>query len=872
MAQNNKLPKQMPLTDQYVSTGQGHDTAGQNTGFRVSKNKKNNFTRSMIIFSQTAGIITVAVGITVMIGWIYGISALQNLISGYVSMKMNTAAGFVLAGSSLFIFHHSRQIKKRRLPAQILAILVILTGLLTITEYLFHIDLRIDQLLLAEMPGTPETYLPGRMALNTAVLFVLTGLSLLTVDIKTKQENIISQLLALALALISMLALLGYALGISDLFKYASFTSMALHTSAAFFIISLGIFCFRPNSGILSVLFMNNLGGYTSRRLLPILFLIPFVFIWIRMTGQSTGFFSSILGLQLISLTVISIFMFLIWRVAKSINILETNLVKSSHDLASMNERFSLAARAAKFGIWDWDIVNNHLVWDDKMYELYSMVKNDFAGEYETWSNGLHPDDRPRTEQEISEALTKGKEYDTEFRIIWPDGAIRHLKAYGNIIRDRSGSPLRMIGINYDITEQKEAEDALRKSEERFRTTLDHMIEGCQLVSFDWRYLYINNMAETHNRKPKTEMLGRIMTDVWPGIDQTEVYAREKVCMTERTIQYMENEFVFPDGGKGWFDLRMQPMREGILILSVDITERKQAEEKLIRSEKKYKYLFDINPLPMWIFDPETMAFLEVNESAVRHYGYSRKEFLKMTIMDIRPPGDIEAVYKTAGTSKIHNDPGVWRHIKKNGETIFVEIKAHLIDYENRKARLVLANDITERVKTHEKIRKLNEELEERVIERTRQLQEPNRELESFAYSVSHDLRAPLRHVIGFSEKLEYTLKGKTNDEIDRLTGKIKAAAAKMGQLIDELLTYSRLGRTDLKKSNISLAGIVGEIIKDLSDLSEFQNIEWNIQQLPEVVADATLMKLVFQNLIGNAVKFTGKNETHMTKKRPPRE
>ncbi|MHB8906256.1 MAG: PAS domain-containing sensor histidine kinase [Melioribacteraceae bacterium] len=130
----------------------------------------------------------------------------------------------------------------------------------------------------------------------------------------------------------------------------------------------------------------------------------------------------------------------------------------------------------------------------------------------------------------------------------------------------------------------------------------------------------------------------------------------------------------------------------------LDITERKQTEELLIMSENKYRYLFDNNPQPMWIYDLENLAFLEVNGSAILHYGYSRNEFLKMTIKDIRPIEDVNALLENVdNTYKEINSAGIWRHKKKNGEIIFVEIVSHLIKYENRTARLVLADDVTER-------------------------------------------------------------------------------------------------------------------------------------------------------------------------------
>jgi len=126
--------------------------------------------------------------------------------------------------------------------------------------------------------------------------------------------------------------------------------------------------------------------------------------------------------------------------------------------------------------------------------------------------------------------------------------------------------------------------------------------------------------------------------------------------------------------------------------------ERQQAKESLQESEEKYKFMFLNNPQPMWIYDLETLAFLEVNSAAVNHYGYRRDEFLSMTLKDIRPEEDIEALLKDVEiTRRAYNPSGEWRHIKKNGELIHVEITSHSIMFNNRKARHVMVNDITER-------------------------------------------------------------------------------------------------------------------------------------------------------------------------------
>ncbi|MDN5280126.1 MAG: two-component system, cell cycle sensor histidine kinase and response regulator CckA [Clostridiales bacterium] len=120
-----------------------------------------------------------------------------------------------------------------------------------------------------------------------------------------------------------------------------------------------------------------------------------------------------------------------------------------------------------------------------------------------------------------------------------------------------------------------------RPTNEFYKEILDHMLEGCQILDFDWRYLYINHTATVHNRRPSCELLGNRYMDMWPGIEETEVYRLIELCMKERTSQAMENEFTFPDKSKGWFELRISPIPEGVFIMSIDITKRKNFESEL---------------------------------------------------------------------------------------------------------------------------------------------------------------------------------------------------------------------------------------------------------------------------------------------------
>jgi light-regulated signal transduction histidine kinase (bacteriophytochrome) len=169
-----------------------------------------------------------------------------------------------------------------------------------------------------------------------------------------------------------------------------------------------------------------------------------------------------------------------------------------------------------------------------------------------------------------------------------------------------------------------------------------------------------------------------------------------------------------------------------------------------------------------------------------------------------------------------------------------------------------LIAEIEERKKAEEEVRRLNEELEHRVKQRTVALEAANRELEAFSYSVSHDLRAPLRHMSGFVQLLLKGLKDRSNEKTRRYADAILEASNKMGKLIDDLLDFSRLGRKEMQKKKVNLHIVVGEVVQEMREELKERNIRWEIDKLPEVLGDESLLRLMMANLVSNAVKFTG--------------
>lgn len=248
----------------------------------------------------------------------------------------------------------------------------------------------------------------------------------------------------------------------------------------------------------------------------------------------------------------------------------------------------------------------------------------------------------------------------------------------------------------------------LWQAQEEFKTTLYSIGDGVIITDMEGNVTLMNKEAEELTGWKEAEAVNRKLEEIFLIINE---YSRDfqenpvDLVFRKGTVVGMANHslLISKSGAEIPIADSAAPIKDesggtiGVVLIFRDQTIERKREAELVESEEKYYRMFADSPQPMWIYDLETLAFLEVNESAVIHYGYSREEFLKMTIKDIRPPEDIEKLLIDVSLTKSpYNDAGIWKHLKKNGDIIYVNIKSHEVNYNKRIARHVLANDITQ--------------------------------------------------------------------------------------------------------------------------------------------------------------------------------
>ncbi|HTK83243.1 MAG TPA: PAS domain S-box protein [Bacteroidota bacterium] len=286
------------------------------------------------------------------------------------------------------------------------------------------------------------------------------------------------------------------------------------------------------------------------------------------------------------------------------------------------------------------------------------------------------------------------------------DGSEFPIELWTSVVRDDQGTPIGLVGIARDISDRKAVEETLAYESSLWHTLMDNIPDTIYFKDAECRFTRINKAQAMVLGIPRTEdALGKTDSDFFSTDHARQAYLDEKEVITSgKAIIGKVERVTSLDGIVRWFSTTKLPIRNtdgsvsGIVGSSREITDLMVTEHQLKESEAKYRLLFESNPEAMWVYDIDTLRFLAVNDAAVRRYGWTRDEFLKMTVRDIRPAAELEKFQehlsrRLSGPEEIRG----FRHRKKDGSIIDVEILAHPITFTGRNANLIIAKDITDR-------------------------------------------------------------------------------------------------------------------------------------------------------------------------------
>ena len=481
------------------------------------------------------------------------------------------------------------------------------------------------------------------------------------------------------------------------------------------------------------------------------------------------------------------------------------------------------------------------------------------------------PEDRPFiTEEFLPTLLREQRPASAEIRF-------RHFKTGEAIwmlynvfyIGDAAGNLIGLATVSLDISKRKRAEERLREYEK----AVEGLEEMIVVVDRNYRYVIANRAFLAYRGLTRDELIGHSVPDFLDR-EVFEKTVKEKLdaCFKGNVVKY-ELKQTYPQLGERDLFIQYFPIEgpagiDRAACILQDITERKQGERALRKSEERFQLAARATNDVIWEWDfiANTVWW---NENFKTLLGYEREEIapgVESWTNRLHPEDKERIVSGVHAVIDLGQRfwSGEYRFLRGDGSYATILDRGYVVQDEHGRAiRMIGAmTDITERTRAEEEIKKLNVDLERRVRERTAELETANKELESFSYSVSHDLRAPLRGIAGFSRVLLAKYLDRLDDRGKDFLQRVDAASRRMGELIEDLLNLSRVTRTEMRREQVNLTLLARSIAAELQQTEPEREVTFLIQDNLTTSGDPRLLRIVLENLLGNAWKFTSKHPT----------
>jgi PAS domain S-box-containing protein len=431
---------------------------------------------SALRLARAVADVVLCMGVVVVVGWVLDVRILKGFVPGMISMKINAALGFIVAGYGVRRLAHEGLDRRRALVAVTCATFICALGFLTLLQHTARVDFGIDQALVhdAREDGNPGPH--GRMSPTTAFSFVLVGLGLLGVVSSRRAFRIAGQAAAVLVVFSSVVAMNAYLLDV--LLPLAGNSQMALHTAVAFFALGIAVLALRPEGVLMDVVMGDHAGAAATRRLLPIVIVVPSLLGWLRLYGQRVGLYDTAMGTLLFTCSVVVSLAAFVWWSGRSFSRADAQRRRMEEELRASEARGRQLADSMPQIVWatrpdGWtDYCNQR--WSD-----YSGLTSEQTEGY-GWASRIHPDDRAAAVAAWTRAVETGTTYEMEIRFQRAsDGAYRWHLVRGLPMRAPEGGIIRWFGTCTDIEDQKAATESAERANQaksEFLANMSHEI------------------------------------------------------------------------------------------------------------------------------------------------------------------------------------------------------------------------------------------------------------------------------------------------------------------------------------------------------------------------------------------------------------
>ena len=487
--------------------------------------------------------------------------------------------------------------------------------------------------------------------------------------------------------------------------------------------------------------------------------------------------------------------------------------------------------------------------------EREQLIGSDFSNYF------TEPDQARRGYRQV---FAEGFVHDYPLALRHTSGRITDVLYNASLFKNEKGEVEGVFAAARDVTARKQAEEKARRASLYTRSLIEASVDPLVTISREGKITDVNRATESATGISREQLIGSDFSNYFTEPDEArrgyqQVFAEGLVHDYSLALRHTCGRITDVLYNASLFKNEKGEV-EGVFAAARDVTARKRAEAALISSETRYRSLVIATAQIVW----STNAAGEVVEDLPTFQsfaGRTQAELQGWGWVDTLHPDDRQRAAqiwsKAVANHSLYEIE--YRMRRADGEYRYMSARGvPVIDKEGSVREWIgFCNDITERKLAEDEVRKLNDELEERVKQRTAQLEAANKELEAFTYSVSHDLRAPLRHISGFSKILSEEFGPSLPEEARHHLERIQQGTSRMGTLVDDLLNLARVGRQEIRLQVTGLNSLVDEIIVLLKPDCEGRQVEWNVGSLPFIECDPGLMKQVLNNLLSNALKFT---------------